>query len=516
MTKRTTKPLLRVNQWLTSWNQAQWGDERPRPPTHFFVGSISLKALRQLSGVRTRTVEDRRENSSGTGYQRSHDQERLNKIGRYVEYGFPLSTQVRLNPEEHRELINPGWLPTAILVNVIGHGESRPRRGKDRFVDAKHLVTIAEANNQFSLEFPESLEIDQDNDLAPLEIIDGQHRLLASDEVQALPADYEVPIVIFNRLPLNWQAYLFWVINVEPKRINTSLAFDLYPDLRDQEWLQRGESVKIYQEHRSQELAEILWKHPQSPWRDRVELFGKRVDGHVSNAAVIRSLMATFVRPFAKTDSETDEVTKVGGLFGSIDRLGKSYVIKWRRPEQAAFLILAWTAVKEAVGVTSAAWKKALADELSKRDGGTSGDFAFSGTYTLLGTDQGFRAICFAFNSLAQMQLEHTGLLDIESQHGESEPSEENIARAISDLSKNRPLAAFLRDIAKALVDGVDWRTSAAPGLLEVNRVQQAQYRGSSGYTALNRAAINAAAQSKSDVVRAAANDVRRLQGWQS
>jgi len=355
--------------------------------------------------------------------------------------------------------------------------------------------------------------VDQDLALPPLEIIDGQHRLLASDTVQDLPEDYNVPVIFFYDLPLNWQAYLFWVINVEPKRINTSLAFDLYPDLRDQDWLQRGESVKIYQEHRSQELAEILWKHPQSPWRDRIELFGKRVEGHVSNAAVIRSLMSTFVRPWGKTSDDEDEFTKLGGLFGSIDRRGQKYIVRWRRPEQAAFLLLAWTAVQSAVLETRAEWKTSLGNELQKK-GVVSPDFAFSGGYTLLGTDQGFRAVCFAYNALAQVSHEEIGLLELESQDGDSEPTSESITEALSRLSKIRQLSQFLTDVAKALATGVDWRTSSAPGLDVDAKVQQAQYRGSSGYSALNRAAILAAGRSGSRVVSEAARDVIRLQGW--
>jgi hypothetical protein len=269
--------------------------------------------------------------------------------------------------------------------------------------------------------------------------------LLATDLI-SLPIDYQVPVVIFDNLPLTWQAYLFWVINVEPKRINTSLAFDLYPELRDQDWLKRGESIKIYQEHRSQELAEVLWRNSSSPWKDRIELFGKRVDGHVSNAAAIRSLMATFVRTWAKgNDAGTDpeDITKLGGLFGSIDRNGTRYIIRWRRPEQAAFLILCWSAVRSATAVSKAPWKLALAETAGK-SGGDAAAFAFAGPYTLLATDQGFRAISFAYNSMAQLVYDKIGLLEIEGSEDESEPSDELVARALGQLESNRSLTSFV------------------------------------------------------------------------
>jgi len=339
--------------------------------------------------------------------------------------------------------------------------------------------------------------------------------LLATDLI-SLPDEYEVPVVIFDNLPLPWQAYLFWVINVEPKRINTSLAFDLYPELRDQDWLKRGESIKIYQEHRSQELTEVLWRNSASPWKDRIELFGKRVDGHVSNAAAIRSLMATFVRVWAKGNdlgADPDNITRLGGLFGSIDKNGSRYIIRWRRPEQAAFLILCWEAVRAAVEISKACWKSDLATGSCKGPA-ESATFAFAGPYTLLATDQGFRAICFAYNALTQLVYDKIGLLEIEGSEDESEPSEEFVARALQQLGSNVGLKKFIDAVARALVDGVDWRTAAAPGIEDAGKVVQGQYRGSSGYKALNKAALLAASKSQNVNVSEAAMRALAILDW--
>ena len=510
---RDSKPLLRVNQWLPTWDVATWGGSRPKPPTHFYVGSLSLKTLRALSGVQPRTVEDRRA-SKTAGYQRTHDEDRLSKIGRYLEYGFPLSTEGGLDPEAHTELVNPGWLPTSILVNVLGPNEIRTRKGRERTVAPADIVRISTNDRYCELNFPVG-DVDPAQALPPLEIVDGQHRLLATDLI-SLPDDYEVPVVIFDNLPLTWQAYLFWVINVEPKRINTSLAFDLYPELRDQEWLKRGESIKIYQEHRSQELAEVLWRNPSSPWKERIELFGKRVDGHVSNAAAIRSLMATFVRTWAKGNdagADPEDITKLGGLFGSIDKNGTRYIIRWRRPEQAAFLILCWNAVRTATATSNAPWKLALAASAGK-SGVDAATYAFAGPFTLLATDQGFRAVSFAYNSLAQLVYDKVGLLEIEGSEDESEPNDELVAKALKQLESNRSLTTFVHAVATALVDDVDWRTSAAPGMAEQDKVVQGQYRGSSGYKALNKAALTAASKSKNEHVSEAASRALTILGW--
>ncbi len=78
----------------------------------------------------------------------------------------------------------------------------------------------------------------------------------------------------FYGLDVSWQAYLFWTINIKPKRINPSLAFDLYPLLRAEDWLDKAEGHYVYRESRSQELTEALWSNPDSPWYDRINMLG--------------------------------------------------------------------------------------------------------------------------------------------------------------------------------------------------------------------------------------------------
>lgn len=274
-------PLIRVNQWLKTWDKAHWDVEKGlgKPSDHFYVGAISLEKLRALAGVTKRDVEQRKDPKAIHGYQRAHEEVRSRKINRYVRYGYPLSTSSGLSAEEHEQLINPGWLPNAIIVNIIPVGESRLRDGEMLSVPPEMEVSV-ESNDGILMQFPSADEVEEyraknGSFVEPIEIIDGQHRLFASDYSSAYEGNYDVPVVVFNNLSLGWQAYLFWTINVEPKKINASLAFDLYPELRRQEWLDQSESIKIYQEHRSQEMTEILWSHPLSPWNGRIELHGK-------------------------------------------------------------------------------------------------------------------------------------------------------------------------------------------------------------------------------------------------
>lgn len=522
-TKTRKLPLLEVKQWLKTWGLAErsGNEDLPDPPHSFYLGSMSIRALRRLAGVSTRDVAKRKKADRAAGYQRAHQRDRSLGISRYIQWGYPLSTQNSLNPNEHRDLINPGWLPTAILVNLIPSDEIRNRGRKDLMVAERDRVEILRESGQILLSYPQNVDTDEnwavsEGSLEPIEIIDGQHRLFAVDSDADLPGEYEVPVVFFEGLPQGWQAYLFWVINVEPKKINTSLAFDLYPELRNQSWLERGEWIKVYQEHRAQELTETLWRHPLSPWQDRIEIHGARIDGHVSNAAFIRSLMASFVRKWGAD-------TRIGGLFGSLDKHGKSYVLPWKRSQQAAFLIAVWGHVLGAVDKSTAPWVTACkksAGSYKKIPKAQQNPYslhpAFAGPYALLATDQGVRAILVLFNALSQVRYSELELDEWVSEAVSDAPDEIDVTVALEEFAGFSRANRFLRSIAAALVDGgFDWRTSSEPNLEEHERKAQAAYRGSSGYSLLQREAIRILASSGQGDVAKAAAEAQDLLGWE-
>jgi DGQHR domain-containing protein len=515
-------PLLKVKQWLNSWEQSIWSPDEglPKPPQNFYIASMPLKLLRNLAGVSRRQIEERKKVEKGAGYQRAHQASRSRSIARYIQFGYPLSNQTGLEPNEHSKLIHPGWLPMSILVNIIKPGETRRRSGKEVALESDEAVTISESNGFSFLEIPSSLDStaagSKKSALEPIEIIDGQHRLFAVDELtgEELDENYEVPVVFFDGLTESWQAYLFWVINVEPKKINTSLAFDLYPELRSQSWLESGEGIKVYQEHRAQELTEVLWRHPKSPWKSRIELHGNRIDGHVSNAAFIRSLMVSFVRRWGNEH-------KVGGLFGSIDKQGKEKVLPWKRSQQAAFLITCWTMVHEAVKNSKSPWVLDLQNcekpenlDLLQEKNEFLKNTAFSGPNTLLATDQGCRAILLVFNAMSQIAYSEIGLEEWEIDAISDTPNDEDVSLALDELSRLKPINSYLYEIAKALTDtGMDWRTSSAPSLSREESKVQSAYRGSSGYTLLQQECYKHLIKSKDPLVAESAKAAITLLG---
>jgi DGQHR domain-containing protein len=293
---RRQVPAIKVHQWLKGWDRVEFSPKahRRKPLPHFYVFSLPAAELRSLCGIVRRQASDVTPRAADLGIQRQHDPERSEEIAQFVEFGYPWSTlsESKRRSSEFHDLRKPGWLPTAIVVNILEATDER----ESLFVSRDDLVVLEPDEQGFQLILPYSSwsKSWRPSSLPPLEVIDGQHRLWAfgSDS----DPSFEVPVVAFHGLDVSWQAYLFWTINIKPKRINPSLAFDLYPLLRTEDWLDQAEGHPIYRETRSQELTEALWSHPESPWYDKINMLGERQIPWVSQSAWIKSLMATFVR----------------------------------------------------------------------------------------------------------------------------------------------------------------------------------------------------------------------------
>jgi hypothetical protein len=328
-------PTIKVHQWLKAWDSVDFspGQHRRKPLPHFFLFSLPAAELRSLCGIARRHSKDLTPRAADLGIQRQLDLERTEEIKRFVEYGYPWSTlsEAKRRSPTYHNLRKPGWLPTAILINILNAGEAR--QGKK--VATQDVVRIDEEANAIELPYSGwSEDWEPAAAFPPFEVIDGQHRLWAFCNDKDT-SGYEVPVVAFHGLDISWQAYLFWTINIQPKRINASLAFDLYPLLRGEDWLDSDEAYSVYRETRSQELTEALWSHPASPWYDRINMLGEKQVPWVSQSAWIKSLLATLVRPWEGRRS------RMGGLFGS--RLQEDgEVLGWTRAQQAAFLIFGW------------------------------------------------------------------------------------------------------------------------------------------------------------------------------
>jgi len=431
------------------------------------------------------------------GIQRQHDPERSEEITRFVEFGYPWSTlsEAKRATAEYNDLRKPGWLPTAIVVNILNADDVR----EGRKISSADVVTVRDVGAECSLSLPYSKwsEDWQPTTVPPLEVIDGQHRLWAFDGKQAT-SEFEVPVVAFHGLDISWQAYLFWTINIKPKRINASLAFDLYPLLRAEDWLERAEEHIVYRDTRSQELTEALWSYPQSPWYDKINMLGERGNPWVSQAAWIRSLSTSFVRAWDPRGA------RGGGLFGG--RVGDGgEVLGWSRAQQAAFLIFAWQQLYAEIHNGRYPWAMKIRGEAKRGERfskQTQDDPAFYGPHSLLVTDQGVRGFLQVVNDLCYAMASKLKLSTWNVRSKTTAPSDDAITVSLRSLEPH-PVANFLKRLAHGLAS-FDWRSSSADDLSDDERRLKLVFRGSSGYRELRLQLLSHLGQLGNDVAGAA------------
>lgn len=486
-------PALKFKQWLDIWDGYDFDAKahRRRPDPHIYLFSMRAGELRKLCDVyRRQRTADRAE-----GIQRARDESRTARIQRYVRFGYPYGDlKTPLRNDANAPLRKPGWLPTSIVVNMLIDGDVR--RGKS--VRAENLITVTEANGHYSLTVPDGAEISA-GDLAPMEVIDGQHRLWAFDQDGAdepIPDDFELPVVAFNGLDIAWQAYLFWSINVSPKKINPSHAFDLYPLLRTQDWLEQVGELTVYREARAQELTETLFSHPQSPWVGRINMLGERGGGGVSQAAWVRSLSSSFFG--------TGRSGGQNGLFqGNLPHNDEP--LEWTRSQQAAFLIQLWQDVEDAVNAGQHHWWVRCYGDA---------DRALHDKTSMLNQDMGVRALLTVSNEIFFENAEHWRLHTWDVPTSDEDEGE---AAAVTGALESLQGAEF-RDRMRELATGLarfDWRSSDGPDVSsepEDVKIRKRSYRGSGGYAQLRLDILRAAAEVEGIEAGTAAADILRAE----
>ncbi len=469
-------PALKFKQWLDIWNGYDFDVKahRRRPDPHIYLFSMRAGELRQLCDVyRRQRTADRAE-----GIQRARDESRTARIQRYVRFGYPYGDlKTPLRNDANAPLRKPGWLPTAIVINILIDGDVR--RGKS--VAADNLVTVTESNGHCSLVVPDGAAIGA-TDLAPFEVIDGQHRLWAFDQegaAEPIPDDFELPVVAFYGLDVAWQAYLFWSINVSPKKINPSHAFDLYPLLRTQDWLEQVGELTVYREARAQELTETLFSHPASPWVGRINMLGERGGGGVSQAAWVRSLSSTFFG--------TGRGGGKDGLFqGNLPHNDEP--LEWTRSQQAAFLIQLWSDVEQAVvEAPQHWWIRCYGDA----------DRALHDKTSMLNQDMGVRGLLTVANEIFFENAEYWRLHTWHVASGEEDEGEASAVTAALEALQEAAFRPRIKELAVGLAR-FDWRSSDGPEVSkepEEVQIRKRSYRGSGGYAQLRLDVLRAVAE---------------------
>jgi DGQHR domain-containing protein len=499
---------IRFKQWLPEWDHFDFdaAQHRRKPEEHILLFSMPAIQLRALSGVYRRT----RDHEGGEGLQRLHDPKRSAAIRDFVRFGHPYSSlPITARDEASSAMRKPGWLPTAIVVNILTANDER----RGRKVAASDLVSISDdGGNRAELKLPYSDRLEQwmPSDLEPFEVIDGQHRLWAFDEAfkdGSLPGDFELPVVAFTGLDVGWQAYLFWSINVSPKRINPSHAFDLFPLLRSAEWLETLSDLRIYRQARAQELTEILYIQPESPFHNRINMLGESSRTAPSGAGVTQ---AGWVQAITTSFLSTGSGRSANGLFAA-EITPATGPLPWSRPQQAAFLIALWAAIRQAIVEIQYDW----VEKLIRPNGQEILDHdpieAFIGNRTMLNQEQGVRGVLAVANeiffSLAQLKPQ---LFEFETKIvAGTATNPEDVSVALDEL-KGSELLERIKDFALGIA-GFDWRSADAPGLSDDQRMLKRAFRGSSGYVALREQLFRHLAAGAKDIAEVANEALKRL-----
>ena len=474
-------PALQVHQWLPDWDSVRFDESsmRRRPPDHFYIFSISARELRALVGIQRRSAENRELGFIEKRIQRRHDAKRSSEIRQYMPFGFPhamFSPRDRMK-FDYADSKMPGWLPTAIVVNILNPEFPDERQGQC-VADGDHVKIIEGDGPYATLRLPDQFEGHTwfPKELPPIEVIDGQHRLWAVDDSDELES-FELPVVAFNGLDLSWQAYLFYTINIRPVKINSSLAFDLYPLLRTEKWLSQGEGALVYRETRAQEIVEALYSYTESPWHHHINMLGEPGQRMVRQSAWIRSLLATYVKP------ALGQGISIGGLFGSISHR-RSQPLDWHSAQQVAFLVYLGRTLRELIAADSLEWAESIRDS-EGFDREADRDPAFYGRYSLLNTDQGIRGFLSITNDIAFESVDEFGLGTWVTEEFGRADDPEAISAALESISHER-MSEGIAELMAVLAT-FDWRTSSIPGLSDQERTIKLGFRGSSGYRELRR-----------------------------
>ncbi|PLW79923.1 hypothetical protein C0585_05235 [Candidatus Woesearchaeota archaeon] len=469
---------FKVNQWLDSWKEPLSKYE-PSIKPEFYIFKINARLLKRISGVYRRTTKKEKEFKT-FGIQRKHDKKRSETIYQYIKNGFPWSeiSESKRKTGKFNDLKKIGILPTSIVLNILKPHDTR--QGKK--VSEIDLIHIKKNNDDlFEIILPENVEKEnwEYNEFPPIEVIDGQHRLWAFEK-KDIPDDYELPVVAFYGLPIEWQAYLFYTINISPKKIKRSLAFDLYPLLRTEEWLEKFHGHPIYKESRAKELIDLIYQHEESPWYEWIDLLGEYGRKMVSQSAWINSLTRTYIRGVKeKIDEESGELINEGGLFGSINGKNVKH-LPWDTEEQAAILIYLGNELFNRI--RNKEWAKELLKS-SKED--LKKECYFYGKYTLLNQDQGIRTFLRITNDFLINLEKDFNLLNLFNNIEISENhSNKIVSRNLKSLRNNIEFNNYIGNFIEK-VSSFDWRSSSAPSLDDDQRKIKLSYKGSTGYSEL-------------------------------
>jgi len=233
-----------------------------QPIGEFYLASIKASILRKFCFSRVASYDG----SSVSGSQREINDARVNEIGRYLK-----------TPDAS--------IPNTIILSA-------------NYREDDSLVV--EPNERW--EYEDGKIVVPNSELKICSIIDGQHRLKGFDNIDV---DMDLPCSIFIDLPPSMQAYVFSTINFNQKKVDKSLAYQLFGYQVDESdsdlWSPDILAIKI---------SRVFQK--DGPFKGRIRIIGQSSMNDswtVSSASFIEGVLS-LITPNSKNDKY--EISKKG------------------------------------------------------------------------------------------------------------------------------------------------------------------------------------------------------------
>lgn len=240
-----------------------------QPLSDFYVASIPAKVLLEVSyTIRAEILsDDDEENETGkithigrfinkiVGNQRARTSKRLDEIKRYsetVDASFPNSIVIGANYDEYGKLVSKPEERWRVECNCSG---------------------------QYEIVIPTPKKL--------ASIIDGQHRVFGFSNSSAI--NMELPCSVYIDLPLAYHARIFTNININQKRVDKNLAYNLF-----QFDMEQGEANTWSPETLAVYISRVLAQDSDSPLKDNIKLGIENGNSNssISMAAIIDGILS--------------------------------------------------------------------------------------------------------------------------------------------------------------------------------------------------------------------------------
>ena len=202
-----------------------------------FVFSANPHDIYQLANISDISKSDK-------NFQRPYDQSRVDEIKRYVLGKDKLY-------KKGKDVFAIGYIPNSIVINLPAKYKIVKQDDKNAII---HLPDISESSKSIN----------------EIEIIDGQHRLLAFDKdcVSKLDKDkYEMCFVAFQNLSNNEKKEIFMVSNERQKSVDKNIL------LRHKKLLK----LLLEDEETRYDIIARLNGEDESPFYKRIILAGEKI-----------------------------------------------------------------------------------------------------------------------------------------------------------------------------------------------------------------------------------------------